>query len=338
MIGWSGEPRLTRGLISAASSIASNGTKEIEIKDNLNYVLKLGTCEQKAEIVVKINDGTKDLPYLYPKFETGDATVATIPTVTKSIADIIDRVQQNVTRYQEFLDKIVEFEIEIGSQTNDATKNLKVHQFKIEFAGAKIASLTESVKKGITELSDNLVGTSLNVVSLAQYFTDLKAAFKKSISDSLESVKGNLAELEHNILPVSSDVKQKLTNFVASTQTVDGFSPNFSTFFTKFDELKNLDVISHDFPGHFKIPDFKLKAIKLEGGKKTDFEVYVSPPNAHESANIKEPVTFEVDVNFICGAAKNETTKYKFTVTSNARAVSLVSSAAVLAATFFFIL
>ncbi|KAJ9080314.1 hypothetical protein DSO57_1026383 [Entomophthora muscae] len=102
--------------------------------------------------------------------------------------------------------------------------------------------------------------------------------------------------------------------------------------------LKEFVDIDHAFPGHFKIADFKFNAINLTGNKTTDYEVYVTPPNAHESANIKSPVTFDVDVNFICGAAKNETTKYKFTVTSNARAVSLVSSAAVLAATFFLIL
>ncbi|KAJ9080315.1 hypothetical protein DSO57_1026384 [Entomophthora muscae] len=66
----------------------TSDSTNIVIKDNLNYVLKLGTCDQKAEFEVKIKEGTEDLPYLYPKFETGDATVATKVFDTKLASDL----------------------------------------------------------------------------------------------------------------------------------------------------------------------------------------------------------------------------------------------------------
>ncbi|KAJ9067793.1 hypothetical protein DSO57_1035544 [Entomophthora muscae] len=326
-------------LVSATSSTASRGTKEIEIKDNLNYVLKLGTCEQKAEIDVKANGETYDLPYLYPKFGKNDTTSASNTIVTKHVADINDIVNQSLTHHQEFLDKVENLENQIGGQnTVDLTSNLEVLKFKDEFANAKIATLTESVKAEITKFSMKLEGSTVDGTTLTQAFTDLKEAFGKSLTESVDFVKGNLTKLELKKLAVSSDVKQKLEEFNTAINAMDGSKTKRDDFIAKLDALKTLDVISPEFPGHFKIPVFKLKAIKFKGGKKTDFEVYISPPNAHESANIKSLVTFDVDVKFICGAAKNETTKYKFTVTSNARAVSLVSSAAVLAATFFLIL
>ncbi|KAJ9087536.1 hypothetical protein DSO57_1032296 [Entomophthora muscae] len=106
--------------------------------------------------------------------------------------------------------------------------------------------------------------------------------------------------------------------------------------------ITNAGDIAHSFPGHFKIADFKNREFKLTGTKKTDYEVYIIPPNAHKSADNQKlrPTTFYVNVTFKCGDEPNEESfvRYRFTVTSNVYAVSLVSSTVVLAATFFLML
>ncbi|KAJ9055919.1 hypothetical protein DSO57_1038382 [Entomophthora muscae] len=179
-------------LASAASSAAteaSEGTK-VEIPDNYNHVLKLGTCDKEAEITVAIEGKDTGLPYLYPKFDKDDTIVAK------------------------------------ASQT---------------------------------------------------------------------------------------DIAQE-----------------------------NLGAVTHQFPGHFQIADHKFKVIKFTGIKKTNFEVYVIPPNVPAPADGEKSTTtsFAVKVDFKCDNAANEKApkKYDFIVSNDARVVSLVSSAAVLAATFFLIL
>ncbi|KAJ9051336.1 hypothetical protein DSO57_1005624 [Entomophthora muscae] len=319
-------------LVSAASSVSSNGTKEIEIKDNVNYVLKLGTCDQKAEFEVKIKDGTENLPYLYPKFETGDATVATKVFDTKLASDL-KKIASEVIGDA----KVWQYVKELSK----AAKDPPAAEYYVN--SAKYVEVM--LKAGLDEQDKLIEQTEMD---------GIKAAAKKVNGvDFARYVKEVLITIDtatKNDPPKADKASDFKTDSVANnpssaekavekthTETSE-YTKHASEIKKALNTLKEFVDIDHAFPGHFKIADFKFNAINFTGNKTTNYEVYVTPPNAHESANIKSPVTFDVDVNFICGADKNETTKYKFTVTSNARAVSLVSSAAVLAATFFLIL
>ncbi|KAJ9077225.1 hypothetical protein DSO57_1018767 [Entomophthora muscae] len=126
------------------------------------------------------------------------------------------------------------------------------------------------------------------------------------------------------------------------TVTIEGVDKDLPYLFPKFDKNDTTKTFFTHFPGHFQIPSFKYKFIKYTGNKTTDYEAYITPPKVPSSdeEDAHEDKTFSLKVDFKCDNVANEVapTKYEFTVTNDARVVSLVSSAAVLAATFFLIL
>lgn len=96
------------------------------------------------------------------------------------------------------------------------------------------------------------------------------------------------------------------------------------------------------FPGHFAIPSEKIKALVYAGKSTAAPQFFVIPPEVGVQADGKEasPKNFLVTVDYLCNAAalSGFPKTYNYTVTNNARAVSLFSSAAVLAASLLFVL
>ncbi|KAJ9065013.1 hypothetical protein DSO57_1024421 [Entomophthora muscae] len=291
-------------LASAATSDVTN----IVIKDNVNYVLKLGTCEKLATIHVAIQSTTTELPYLFPKFETSDGTVAKDQSVAGWAGSVMRHAVEVVYKANSKLDAIKEAlkELETVFYTNQK-HNTTFDAMKVYELNAKAyARLEENYKRYVIENVNNLK----NDVKMVAHANSKDI---KMVLDALTAV-GAV-----NIGNPHEDVKEATDKVIATAGD-----------------------IAHSFPGHFKIADFKLKELELTGTKKTDYEVYVIPPNAHKSADSQKlgPTTFYVNVHFKCGDEPDEESfvRYRFTVTSNACAVSLVSSTVVFAATFFLML
>lgn len=105
----------------------------------------------------------------------------------------------------------------------------------------------------------------------------------------------------------------------------------------------NQTSLSHtSFPGHFAIPSEKIKALVYTGNSTAAPQFFVIPPEVGVLADGKEAPakSFVVTVDYMCkdAALSGFPKSYNYTVTNNARAVSLFSSAAVLAASLLFVL
>ncbi|KAJ9077224.1 hypothetical protein DSO57_1018766 [Entomophthora muscae] len=171
-------------------------------------------------------------------------------------------------------------------------------------------------------------------------------------SAATEATEGTKVEIPDNynhVLKLGTCDKEAVI-----TVTIDGKDTGLPYLYPKFDKndtivakasdtileqaVKGADV-AHQFPGHFHIADYKFKVVEFTGIKKTNYEVYVIPPNVPAPADGEKSTTtsFAVKVDFQCDNV-SAPKKYDFIVSNDARVVSLVSSAAVLAATFFLIL
>ncbi|KAJ9087535.1 hypothetical protein DSO57_1032295 [Entomophthora muscae] len=288
---------------------ATSDVTNIVIKDNVNYVLKLGTCKKLATFHVNIQSNTTELPYLFPKFEKGDDTVAKDESVAYWAANVM---MDAVKVVNEASSKLAAIKgalktLEPAFSANQ-DYNIRVNAMKVNELNAKAyyASLEEDSKRYVIE-NINILKDDVKMV------TRVNSKDIKMVLDALTAV-GAV-----NISNTHKDLKEAIDKVITTAGD-----------------------IAHSFPGHFKIADFKHKELKLTGTKKTDYEVYVIPPNAHKSADSQKlgPTTFYVNVYFKCGDEPDEESfvRYRFTVTSNACAVSLVSSTVVLAATFFLML
>lgn len=97
------------------------------------------------------------------------------------------------------------------------------------------------------------------------------------------------------------------------------------------------------FEGHFAMADRQIKEIQYTANARdTEYHVFVIPPDVSSGLTNGKPhqVSFNVSVVFTCGGQpdKENTANYTINVTNNARTVSLVSSALVLAFSSFLLL
>ncbi|KAJ9079122.1 hypothetical protein DSO57_1007924 [Entomophthora muscae] len=275
-------------LISAlclASAATCDATK-IAIKDNVNFVLKLGTCNTEADIKVEIVNGGADLPFLFPKVEREDDTVATVLSSTSAAALAASGT--------------------LSAGGYSSSSGAPAASAPIGAGGSSGPGVKAEKESGAQLLDDRPVPAAAPSTNINQALAN-----QEENADSANVEGENKSTKRRSELNTSEDVGGKL-------------------------------ITAYPFPGHFKIPSLKYKSINLKGKKKTVYEVYITPPEVHMSADERhsESKNFTVKVDFKCNNAKNEkySKEYDFTVTNDARVVSLVSSAAVFAATFFFIL